>query len=165
MGEAAVALGALHKCLDSAQDDNDNDVGLTLKYYSVALQKYGKAVRRLRESLMNGESQCLRTILISIILFNCFHTLTGDYKSAIAQLQCGLDLIHERFQKHTQDLRRNDEIEDELLQIFQRFAIQAKFAYMILHFPLPYVIKLAPPKYFQKPTSPQSPLSAAATID
>ena len=159
---AVVALGALYKTLGSAQNDNDNAFDSAPDHYSFALQQYGKSIGRLRESLTNNETRSIRTVLISIILFVCFQSLTGDYKAAIAQLQHGLGLLQERVHEQTQDFRRIDEVEDELVHNFKRLAVQAKFCGMLLHLPPPFVIRLSTA---QEPTSSQSPLSPPETVD
>jgi hypothetical protein len=54
-------------------------------------------------------------------------------------------------------------VEEELVQIFTRLAIQAKSYDMAFHFPSPYVIQLTPKNTNNNnPTSPQSPSSPSA---
>ncbi|OWO98781.1 transcription factor Cys [Marssonina coronariae] len=156
---AVVALGALYKTLETAAESPpgspDNGTFDTApSHYSFALQQYGKALKRLRESLANNEKRSDRTTLISIVLFTCFQSFTGDHRAAIKQIQYGLGLLEERRQNSDQPLiRRKEEIvEDELVQIFTRLAVQAKSYDMAFHFPHPYVIRLSP----QTPPSPAS---------
>ena len=161
---AVVALGALYKTLEKASESPpgspDNGLGTfdtAPSHYNFAFQQYGKALTRLRESLENREMRSERTILISIVLFTCFQSFTGDHKAAISQIQHGLGLLEERRQDSKQPLirRKEDVVEDELVQIFTRLAIQAKSYDMAFHFPHPYVIRLTPQSR-QDPTSPQS---------
>jgi hypothetical protein len=162
---AVVALGALYKTLEKASEsppgspnDHQNTFDTAPTHYSFALQQYGKALTQLRESIQNNETGSQRTILISIILFTCFQSFTGDHKAAISQIQSGLGLLEERRQNTKQQLiRRRDDVEDELVQMFTRLAIQAKSYDMAFHFPHPYVIRLSP--NINDPTSPRSPSS------
>jgi hypothetical protein len=168
---AVVALGALYKTLEkvsesppSSPDNNSFDTAAT--HYNFALHQYGKALARLREGLENQETRSQRTVLISIVLFTCFQSFTGDHKAAISQIQHGLGLLEERRQDSTQPLvrRKDDIVEDELVQMFTRLAIQAKSYDMAFHFPYPYVIRLSPQRQDpSSPTSPSSPSDAAST--
>ncbi|KAH7305719.1 hypothetical protein BKA65DRAFT_415594 [Rhexocercosporidium sp. MPI-PUGE-AT-0058] len=166
---AVVALGALYKTLEKVSESPpgspDNGAFDTApRHYNFALQQYGKAITRLRESLENKETRSERTTLISIVLFTCFQSFTGDHKAAISQIQHGLGLLEERRQDSKQPLIRRKEnvVEDELVQMFTRLAIQAKSYDMAFHFPHPYVIRLTP-QTRADPTSPQSQSSPSDT--
>ncbi|PMD58570.1 uncharacterized protein K444DRAFT_531619 [Hyaloscypha bicolor E] len=168
---AVVALGALYKTLEKASESppgspDNNSFDTATNHYNFALQQYGKALTRLRESLENQETRSQRTILISIVLFTCFQSFTGDHKAAIFQIQSGLGLLEERRQESGQPLtrRKDDIVEEELVQMFTRLAIQAKSYDMAFHFPHPYVIRLSPQRGDpSSPTSPSSPSDAAST--
>ncbi|KAN0098227.1 hypothetical protein V8E51_013890 [Hyaloscypha variabilis] len=168
---AVVALGALYKTLEKASESppsspDNNTFDSATNHYNFALQQYGKALTRLRESLENQETRSQRTILISIVLFTCFQSFTGDHKAAIFQIQSGLGLLEERRQESRQPLirRKDDVVEDELVQMFTRLAIQAKSYDMAFHFPHPYVIRLSPQRADpSSPTSPSSPSEAASS--
>ena len=168
---AVVALGALYKTLEKASESppgspDNNSFDTATNHYNFALQQYGKALTRLRESLENQETRSQRTILISIVLFTCFQSFTGDHKAAIFQIQSGLGLLEERRQESGQPLtrRKGDIVEEELVQMFTRLAIQAKSYDMAFHFPHPYVIRLSPQRGDpSSPTSPSSPSDAAST--
>jgi len=133
---AVVALGALYKTLETVAEsppsspegpEKEHHVDAAPNHYNFALQQYGKSLMRLRESLQNSERRSQRTILISIVLFTCFQSFTGDHKAAIFQIQSGLGLLEERRQESRQPLiGRKDDVEDELVQMFTRLAIQAK---------------------------------------
>ncbi|KAE8444976.1 hypothetical protein EG329_014104 [Mollisiaceae sp. DMI_Dod_QoI] len=167
---AVVALGALYKTLEKASESPPGSPETTGStpydtvptHYNFALQQYGKALTRLREALENNETRSQRTILISVVLFTCFQSFTGDHKAAIMQIQHGLGLLEERRQDSKQPLirRKDDVVEDELVQMFTRLAIQAKSYDMAFHFPHPYVIRLSPQSR-NDPTSPQSPSSSS----
>ncbi|TAQ86586.1 hypothetical protein B7494_g5084 [Chlorociboria aeruginascens] len=171
---AVVALGALYKTLETATEsppgspDNSYPSDTAPNHFSFALQQYGKALTRLREDLEANEYRSQRTVLISIVLFTCFQSFTGDHKAAIFQIQSGLGLLEERRQERKRPFweRQEDVVEDELVQMFTRLAIQAKSYDMAFHFPPPYVIRLSPSP---NPSSPQSPSSSSeessATIE
>lgn len=168
---AVVALGALYKTLEKASEsppgspDNNNTFDTVPNHYNFALQQYGKAIQRLREALENHETRSQRTILISVVLFTCFESFTGNHISAITQIQHGLGLLEERRQESRQPLvrQKKDVVEDELVQMFTRLAIQAKSYDMAFHFPHPYVIRLTPATNPSTPQSPSSPSDAAST--
>ena len=164
---AVVALGALYKTLEKVAESPPGSPESNPTYhtdsapthYNFALQEYGKALTRMRESLERGERRSQRTILMSIVLFTCFQSFTGDHRAAITQIQSGLGLLEERRQDSRQPLigRQDDVVEDELIQMFTRLAVQAKSYDMAFHFPEPYVIQLSPRS--RDPTSPSSPTS------
>ncbi|KAI9052162.1 hypothetical protein LZ554_003524 [Drepanopeziza brunnea f. sp. 'monogermtubi'] len=163
---AVVALGALYKTLESASESPPGSPvagtfdTVPTSHYNFALEQYGKAIARLRESLANQETRSERTTLISIVLFTCFQSFTGDHKAAILQIQHGLGFLEERRQDSRNPMmqKKEEKVEDELVQIFTRLAVQAKSYDMAFHFPYPYVIRLSP-KTQPDPTSPQSPSS------
>jgi hypothetical protein len=165
---AVVALGALYKTLEKASESppgSPENAGplpydTAPSHYNFALQQYGKALARLREAIGNNETRSQRTVLISVVLFTCFQSFIGDHKAAIMQIQHGLSLLEERRQDSRQPLirRKDDVVEEELVQMFTRLAIQAKSYDMAFHFPAPYVIQLTPQSR-NDPSSPQSPSS------
>lgn len=166
---AVVAIGALYKTLESQTESppGSPETGTFTtapSHYEFALQQYGKSIARLRESLADQETRSERTTLISIVLFTCFQSFTGDHKAAIKQIQHGLSFLEERRQESEQPVvrKKDDVVEDELIQIFTRLAVQAKSYDMAFHFPHPYVIQLSPRTQLD-PTSPQSPTSPSDT--
>lgn len=167
---AVVALGALYKTLEksceSPPGSPDNGSGAqdtAIDHYSFALHQHGKAMARLREAMESKEVRSQRQILISIVLFTCFASFCGDHQAAIVQVQHGLRLLQERQQKQHSSDTRNDAVEDELIQMFSRLAIQAKSYDMAFHFPEPYVIKLSPNSVPTSPQSPSSPSDSSST--
>lgn len=172
---AVVALGALYKTLEKVAEtppgspESNYRGDDATKHYRFALQQYGKAVRELLESLQNNEIRSQRSILMSIVLFTCFLSFIGDHRGAIFQIQSGLGLLEERRQESKQPLvlRKDEVVEDELVQMFTRLAVQAKSYDMAFHFPEPYVIQLTPKPNAASPPSPSSPSDAtsSASID
>lgn len=163
---AVVALGALYKTLETATNSppgspDSGNFDTAPNHYSFAVRQYSKAITRLRESLENNETRSQRTVLISIVLFTCFQSFTGDHEAAITQIQLGLGLLEERRQDSRQPVipRKDEIVEDELIQMFTRLAIQAKSYDMAFHFPHPFVIRLSASRQPHDPTSPQSPSS------
>lgn len=132
---AVVAIGALdltskrstsriqaHQILN---DDAEQD-------HRFALQQYGLAIKRMRESTSEKKVD-LRTMLIGCILLTCFETFHGNHQSAIAQMQSGLSLLEDWHAQHTPNL---DEVlgtsspspfvvDDEILQALGRLDLQS----------------------------------------
>lgn len=164
---AVVALGALYKTLEKASEsppgspDNNSTEDSAPDHYNFALQQYTKSVKRLREALQDGETGSPRTVLICIVLFTCFQSFIGDHKNAILQIQSGLSLLEERRAEQRQPLMLQSPpvLEDELVQMFTRLAVQAKSYDMAFHFPAPYVIRLNPSATPSSPSDPSSPSS------
>lgn len=173
---AVVALGALYKTLEKVAESPPGSpegansyMDSAPSHYNFAFHQYGKALKRLRESLENNEPRSHRTILMSIVLFTCFQSFTGDHRAAITQIQSGLSLLEERRQDSRQPLvrKKEDEVEDELVQMFTRLAVQAKSYDMAFHFPAPYVIQLSPPVKDDpnSPTASSSPSESVSSVD
>ena len=148
---AVVALGALYKTLEEttlstsgSSSESDYIHATAPAHYEFALRQYEKAIRLLREGISTRGVGSFRTTLMSIILFTCFTSFTGDQEGTIIQIQAGLNLLEERRQRTKQfiALSRDEFIEDELLEIFTRLAVQAKYYDMAFHFPNPYVVRL-----------------------
>lgn len=168
---AVVALGALYKTLEKASEsppsspDDTYYVDTAPDHFEFARQQYGKSIARLREALQNNEPGSSRTALISVVLFTCIQSFIGDHKAAIQQIQAGLRMLDERRAEKRQPLERQrvDDLEDELVQMFTRLAIQAKSYDMAFHFPHPYVIRLTPSTSPASPAEPGSPSAASTT--
>ncbi|KAK2593025.1 hypothetical protein QQS21_009279 [Conoideocrella luteorostrata] len=162
---AVVALGALYKTLEQTfylptmpPERRDMHISSLVRHWQVAFKQYSEAVKSTL--LLNGQSlRAYRTRLMASILLACFDSFVGDHKPAILQIQSGLRML-EHLQSQYPDHRvprPEGYIEDELLNIFTRLAIQAKSYDMAFHFPQPYVIQLAPP---QPPSPGSSPPSS-----
>jgi hypothetical protein len=141
-----IALGALSKSLEISEFRPGllDDKASPPNHYNFALQQYGRALTQLRKSLQDNEGGSQRTVFICIVLFTCFQSITGDHKAVISQIKHGLGLLEERRQESKSPLSRDDPIEDELIRIFTRLAIQAKLYNTIFHFPPPYEIRFTP---------------------
>ena len=169
---AVVALGALYKTLEKVIESPPGSPeahymgdSAASNHFNFALQQNGKAIARLRESFQNNEIRSQRTILMSIVLFTCFQSFIGDHRAAISQIQAGLGLLEDRRQEFEQTLfrRKEEVVEDELMQMFTRLAVQAKSYDMAFHFPEPYVIQLSPKQSPQSPQYPSSPSDTASS--
>lgn len=160
---AVVALGALYKTLDKTTESPPSSpsavvepVDSAWEHWEVAVRSYSNACTSLF-SVAGHDSRANRTRLMASILLACFDSFIGDHKQAIKQIQNGLALLEQlRAQRRRSFLPRPEEpVEDEIIQMFTRLAIQAKSYDMAFHFPKPYVIQL-----IQKPaTDPSSPTS------
>jgi hypothetical protein len=170
---AVVALGALYKTLETSSESPPgsphahHEAETVRDHYNFALAQQNKAIKRLRESIdmEKNVAQSRRTTLISNVLHICFQSFIGDHKAAIVHVQSGLRILEERRPEstHPPASRGGAVVEDELVQIFTRLAIQAKSYDMAFHFPAPYVIQLAPKAGPSSPTSPSLQSDAAST--
>ncbi|KAL6910905.1 hypothetical protein GGI43DRAFT_378848 [Trichoderma evansii] len=158
---AVVALGALYKTLEqSCEPDSAPLPGAMSRYESVmchwqvAVRKYSEACNAML--LLSGDKiSTNKTRLMASVLLACFDSFIGDHRQAIVQIQTGLRLLARIQHDRAQNPHLSERVEEDLLVIFTRFAIQAKSYDMAFHFPHPYVIQLGP----QSLNDPSSPLS------
>ncbi|CAK7220688.1 hypothetical protein SCUCBS95973_004247 [Sporothrix curviconia] len=156
---AVVALGALYKTLEKttesppasptgpdydghgSHDSHDN----ARMHWQVALRQYSDACTELAY-VNSDDERTQRTRLMASVLLACFDSFIGHHKQAIRQIQTGLGFLHqlrvERRSAQADPLAAPEPVEDELIQMFTRLAIQAKSYDMAFHFPQPYVIQL-----------------------
>ncbi|PHH64966.1 hypothetical protein CDD81_3603 [Ophiocordyceps australis] len=151
---AVVALGALYKTLEqSCEPHKAGHVDSAMSHWHVAVRQYSEACNAM---LLIGHDENVRsnrTRLMASVLLACFDSFIGDHKQAIVQIQTGLGLL-ERLQTHGQSPSQQ-EVEQDIIIVFTRLAIQAKSYDMAFHFPQPYVIRLAP-QGSHAPTTPGS---------
>ncbi|KAK3952514.1 hypothetical protein QBC32DRAFT_141255 [Pseudoneurospora amorphoporcata] len=161
---AVVALGALYKTLEKTCESppgspvSDRDpTDLAMTHFRMALEKYQEAIRSL---LNTSDPMSNRTRLMASVLLACFDSFVGDHKQAIFQIQTGLQLLEKlRAERRRAFITQPGEpVEDELIQMFTRLAIQAKSYDMAFHFPQPYVVRLTQAE--QDPSSPASDASS-----
>ncbi|PHH82066.1 hypothetical protein CDD82_7147 [Ophiocordyceps australis] len=140
---AVVALGALYKTLEqSCEPRKPGHVDSAMSHWHVAVRQYSEACNAM---LLIGHDENVRsnrTRLMASVLLACFDSFIGDHKQAIVQIQTGLGLL-ERIQTHGQSPSQH-QVEQDIIVVFTRLAIQAKSYDMAFHFPQPYVIRLAP---------------------
>lgn len=147
---AVVALGALYKTLEqSCEPDSVPFPGAMSRmeavkcHWQVAVRQYSEACNAML--LLNGESvSSYRTRLMASVLLACFDSFIGDHKQAIIQIQTGLGLLERLQDDRIQSPSSEGYVEEDILIIFTRLAIQAKSYDMAFHFPQPYVIRLGP---------------------
>ena len=159
---AVVALGALYKTLDKTTESPPSSPAAVVDTADSAWQHWEVAVRSYSEActslftVAGQDSRANRTRLMASILLACFDSFIGDHKQAIRQIQNGLALLEQlRAQRRQAFVPRPEEpVEDEIIQMFTRLAIQAKSYDMAFHFPKPYVIQLIQPS--ADPSSPSS---------
>lgn len=163
---AVVALGALYKTLEqtcesppSSPSDAMSVMDGAYRHWEVAVKQYSEAINALVHLHRDQESH--RTLLMASVLLACFDSFVGDHKQAIRQIQTGVGLLEKlRAERRRSFLPVPEEpVEQELVTMFTRLAIQAKSYDMAFHFPEPYVIRLTP----QNPEFPQSPPSDAGS--
>ncbi|OBS18430.1 hypothetical protein FPOA_10157 [Fusarium poae] len=158
---AVIALGALYQTLEqtAALDmRRGSDAGSEVRFeavrghWQVAIRRYGDACNALVK-LNTQDQRSHRTSIMANVLLACFDSFIGDHRQAIHQIQTGLGLL-DIF--HTQQRQRllpasEDSLEDELVTIFTRLAIQAKSYDMAFHFPQPFSIRLSSQSQTQSP--------------
>ncbi|KAL7816366.1 hypothetical protein V8C44DRAFT_370140 [Trichoderma aethiopicum] len=158
---AVVALGALYKTLEqSCEPDLPPLAGAMSRFdsvmchWQVAIRKYSEACKAMLH-LSGDKLSTNKTRLMASVLLACFDSFIGDHRQAIVQIQTGLRLLARIQYDRTQAPYSNERVEEDLLIIFTRLAIQAKSYDMAFHFPHPYVIHLGP----QSLNDPSTPLS------
>ncbi|KXJ92857.1 hypothetical protein Micbo1qcDRAFT_160695 [Microdochium bolleyi] len=147
---SVVALGALYKTLEkisesppgspgSVCDPNDN-VG---RHWEVAFKNYSYAIKAM-VTATSQDTASQKISLMATVLLACFDSFIGDHRQAIVQIQNGLGLLEKlRMDRRRAFLPRPEEpVDQDLIQMFTRLAIQAKSYDMAFHFPQPYVIRL-----------------------
>ncbi|KKA27389.1 hypothetical protein TD95_000495 [Thielaviopsis punctulata] len=160
---AVVALGALYRTLETKTQTPPSSPSSkpyqpeadAARHWNFAIKTYGYAINALLESTKSGKSTP-RVQLMANVLFACFDSFAGDHKQAIFQIQTGLSLLEKlrEARRRTFSYAGEEPVEDELLQMFTRLAIQAKSYDMAFHFPEPWVIRLV-----SDPTGMHSPRS------
>lgn len=158
---AVVALGALYKTLDKTNESppgspssNASPYDSARRHWEMAFRQYANALSALIKA--DSAESSNRTRLMASVLLACFDSFVGDHQQAIVQIQNGLRLL----EKLRQERRRaflpkpEEPVEEELIQMFTRLAIQAKSYDMAFHFPQPYVVRLTAAA--QDPSSPGS---------
>ncbi|KAK7757195.1 hypothetical protein SLS62_000744 [Diatrype stigma] len=112
-------------------------------HWEVAFRHYGNAITAMF-STMSQDQATQRVGLMASVLLACFDSFIGDHKQAIKQIQIGLGLLEQlRVERRKSFLPRPEEpVDQDLIQMFTRLAIQAKSYDMAFHFPQPYVIRL-----------------------
>ncbi|KAF3770804.1 hypothetical protein M406DRAFT_245744 [Cryphonectria parasitica EP155] len=159
---AVVALGALYKTLEKNSESPPTSprpgvdyVDSAYRHWEVAVRSYSSACTSL-VGVAGSDNSANRTRLMASVLLACFDSFIGDHKQAIKQIQTGLSLLEQlRAQRRRAFMAHPEEpVEDEIIQMFTRLAIQAKSYDMAFHFPKPYVVRLIQPS--TDPSSPQS---------
>nr|WJJ79996.1 zinc-cluster transcription factor [Fusarium keratoplasticum] len=166
---AVIALGALYQTLEQTVEPNaharpglsaDARAEMVRSHWQVAIKRYSDACNALVK--LNSQDQRSHKVLIMAnVLLACFDSFIGDHRQAIHQIQTGLSLLNTfRAQQRERLLpAAEDPVEEELVTIFTRLAIQAKSYDMAFHFPQPFSIRLSSPPQPQSPGSsrPSSP--------
>ncbi|KAI1096677.1 hypothetical protein F5B19DRAFT_434001 [Rostrohypoxylon terebratum] len=160
---SVVALGALYKTLEKMSDSPPSSpaalVDVTdnaFRHSEVAFKHYSLALNCIINSTSSDQASQRMSLMASVLLA-CFDSFIGDHKHAIVQIQTGLRLLETlRAHRRNSFLPKPEEpVEQDLVQMFTRLAIQAKSYDMAFHFPQPFVIRLTPQSNEQTP-SPSS---------
>ncbi|KAI1342123.1 hypothetical protein F5Y15DRAFT_332525 [Xylariaceae sp. FL0016] len=160
---SVVALGALYKTLEKMSEspptsptqiiDYSDNAG---RHWEFAFKHYSLAIKAVMD--LTAQDQAKQTMsLMASVLLACFDSFIGDHKLAIQQIQVGLQRLEALRDERRRAFLPNPEepVEQDLIQMFTRLAIQAKSYDMAFHFPQPYVIRLTP-QHGEQPTSPST---------
>ncbi|KAJ3565321.1 hypothetical protein NPX13_g7550 [Xylaria arbuscula] len=168
---AVVALGALYKTLEKMTESppgspSDTDqLDNADRHWEVAFKHYSLAFKAVVSSASHDQAT-KRVSLMAHVLLACFDSFIGDHKQAIRQIQGGLSLLETlRAERRQASLPQPEEpVEQDLIQMFTRLAIQAKSYDLAFHFPQPYVIRLTPKTDGVTPSTPDGgpPVSTSA---
>ncbi|KOS19184.1 hypothetical protein ESCO_000486 [Escovopsis weberi] len=150
---AVIALGALYKTLEQSCEPDYipmpgemSRLDSVMCHWQVAIRQYSEACHNIL-CLGDGAFGNNKTRLMASVLLTCFDSFIGDHKQAIRQIQNGLGLL-DRIQANQaaspSSSTPQQNVEEDLLVIFTRLAIQAKSYDMAFHFPHPYIIRLGP---------------------
>ncbi|KAK8136896.1 hypothetical protein PG984_004836 [Apiospora sp. TS-2023a] len=149
---SVVALGALYKTLEKMSEtpptspgDHYDPTDNAKMHWEFAFRHYSDALTCMFASTSQEQSS-QRSSLMATVLLACFDSFIGDHKQAIVQIQNGLRLLEKlREERRRAFLPKPEEpVEQDLIQMFTRLAIQAKSYDMAFHFPHPFVIRLTP---------------------
>lgn len=170
---AVIALGALYQTLEQKPepgghgptDANSNSQAL-IGHWQIAVKRYSDACNAL-VGLNSQDLKSHKTLIMANVLLACFDSFIGDHRQAINQIQTGLGLL-ERFRSQHHDRAVSHSpgpsetpLEEELVTMFTRLAVQAKSYDMAFHFPQPYVIRLNSPQSVSTPPGPPSSPSSS----
>lgn len=165
---AVVALGALYKTLEQSCEPWGAASNLResiMAHWQVAVKQYSEACNGM--VLLKEENQKThRTRLMASVLLACFDCFIGDHRQAIIQIQTGLGLLEQLQADRRQHgpSSPGGEVEEELVIIFTRLAIQAKSYDLAFHFPEPYVIRLLPHLHHTVTSSASSDASSPSSV-
>ncbi|KAF7541547.1 hypothetical protein G7Z17_g11934 [Cylindrodendrum hubeiense] len=170
---AVIALGALYQTLEQTSEPAARDASgannrqqAVMGHWQIAIKRYSDACNAL-VGLNSQDQKSNKTLIMANVLLACFDSFIGDHRQAINQIQTGLVLLERlRTQQHDRFLASSsappeDPLEEELVTMFTRLAIQAKSYDMAFHFPQPYVIRLTNTQTATTPPgAPSSPSSS-----
>ncbi|KAH7311102.1 hypothetical protein BKA65DRAFT_558921 [Rhexocercosporidium sp. MPI-PUGE-AT-0058] len=134
---ALIAIGALDKTSETARDfhklsvDASDGMPSSSEHHRTALRQYTKAVTLMRSS---SQSMDLKSTLLNCLVILCFEAWNGNLNLAVQQVQTGIRLILE-WKADSEKLGTEANyrsvgpnfVEDDLVQIFCRLAIQVCF--------------------------------------
>jgi hypothetical protein len=136
---AIVALGALDKTAELVQSFDklsltpiERDAAANAHHRN-ALRQYSKAVKHMAADA-SAKKVDLRTMLLTCLLILAFESWTGNMDLAVNQVHAGIRLIQEWREKYKNDKDKYTRlspapyvVEDDLIQIFCRLAVQHSF--------------------------------------
>ncbi|KAF5023813.1 hypothetical protein F66182_4121 [Fusarium sp. NRRL 66182] len=172
-----IALGALYQTLEQtaalnshrgSEMSTEGRLEVVRGHWQVAIRRYGDACNALVK-LNTQDQRSHRTSIMANVLLACFDSFIGDHKQAIHQIQTGLGLldIFRTQQRQQPPSPSQGTLEEELVTMFTRLAVQAKSYDMAFHFPQPFSIRLSSQSQARSPgpsTTTSSPQEDPLTI-
>lgn len=113
---AVVALGALHEQYIAGMGQMDSNF---------AMQQYSKAMTQIMKLDMK-ESTSTDVALISCILFACFETLQGHFRSSLMHVKSGIQILNEQEASGVEDTKVAYMKKEVLRPLFLRFVTQSR---------------------------------------
>ncbi len=120
---AVIAIGALEQTAHTARrqgclprSDLKNQQDERSEHHQFALQRYGIAIKEMRENLSAGRLDARTALILTV----CFEAWNGNVQCAVLQIRNGLKLIKEWLDGGTQNL---SSVDVELIKAFDRLAI------------------------------------------
>jgi hypothetical protein len=135
--DAAVAIGALSSCGREFSTAGSGGKVTDSVHYCFALAKYGRAIRKMRNALMEGKGG-LRIALLSCLLVVCFEGLQGNFLQALDHAISGGLLLQQWIDR--QDGRseeagssRDEVVENEIVDTFRLLDLHVMSYLVRLH--------------------------------
>ncbi|KAK2623983.1 hypothetical protein QTJ16_006617 [Diplocarpon rosae] len=136
---AIVALGALDRTAEMVQSFEKLSLApvergaAATRHHQNALRQYARAVRYMAADARETRVD-LRTMLLTCLLVLAFESWTGNMDLAVSQVHAGIRLIQAWKENFKNDADRSTRlspapyvVEDDLIQIFCRLAVQHSF--------------------------------------
>lgn len=93
---AALALSSVHRIEEADAHGFFRETCCPTGPEQYTLKQYNKAICELQSRFASNSGSSVRTALIACVMFICMELVRGRYKSAVAHLRSGMELLDER---------------------------------------------------------------------